>query len=140
MTPVSLQVALNLCCERIRKPKGSVLFRRGERATGLYLVLSGKVSLDLEVDTAFARAYGSGALLGLPATLTKRDYSMTATVTEDAELGFCSVQALDLLLRQRPDLTQELLAILTERMVENQQTVKAMLESKKPPLQWTSVI
>ena len=104
--PVSLQFVLQQRCEEIRKPKGSVLFRRGEKAAGTYVVLSGKVSLDLGVDTAFARSYGSGALLGLPATLTKRDYSMTATVTEDAEVGFCSTRALDLLLQKRPELCQ----------------------------------
>src|ERR1035438_8903594 len=73
-TPVSLEIALEQRCEKTHKPKGSVLFRRGEKATGIYVVLSGKVSLDLGFDTAFARSYGSGALLGLPATLTKRDY------------------------------------------------------------------
>jgi CRP-like cAMP-binding protein len=139
-TPVNLQIALEQRCEKMRKTKGSVLFRRGEKAAGLFVVLSGKVSLDLGVDTAFGRAYGSGALLGLPATLTKRDYSMTATVTENAEVGFCSAQALDLLLRQRPDLSQELLAILAERMAENQQIVKAILGGESPPLQRTSVV
>lgn len=118
--PFNLQVALEQRCERIQKRTGSVLFRRGEKATGLFVVLSGKVNLDLGVDTAFGRAYGSGALLGLPAMLTKQDYSMTATVTENAEVGFCSAQAVDLLLRQHPDLSRQLLAILTERMAENQ--------------------
>ena len=135
MAPVSLQVALEQRCERIQKPKGSVLFRRGEKATGFFVVLSGKVSLDLGVDTAFGRAYGSGALLGLPATLTKSDYCMTATVTENAEVGFCSTQALDWLLQERPDFSQQLLAILGERMAENQRVGKAMLDKERPPLQ-----
>lgn len=72
--------------------------------------------------------------------LTKRDYSMTATVTENAKVGFCTAHALDLLLRQRPDLCQELLAILAERMAENQQIVKAMLGKEKPPLQQSGVV
>jgi CRP-like cAMP-binding protein len=130
-TPVSLQIALEQRCEKIHKPEGSVLFRRGEKATGLFVVLSGKVSLDLGVDMAFARSYGSGALLGLPAILTKRDYRMTATVTEDAELGFCSARSLNVLLQERPDLCQQLLAILSERLAENQQVVKAMLDKER---------
>ncbi len=139
MAPVDLQIALQQSCEKLRKPKGSVLFRRGEAAIGLFVVLSGKVSLDLGVDTSFARSYGSGALLGLPAALTKRDYSMTATVTENAEVGFCSARALDSLLRQRPEFSQQLLAILAERMAENQQVVKAMLSKEKQPLQRSEV-
>ena len=97
------------------------------------------MSLDLGLDAALARSYGPGALLGLPATLTKGDYRMTATVTEDAEVGFCSTRALDLLLQKRPELCQQLLAILGERMAENQQVVKAMLDKERQPLQWTSV-
>ncbi len=52
------------------------------------------------------------ALVGLPSTLTRRIYCMTATVTEDAELGFWSPEALDSLLHNRPDLCQQLLVIL----------------------------
>jgi CRP-like cAMP-binding protein len=139
-TPVSLEIALEQRCEKTRKPKGSVLFRRGEKATGIYVVLSGKVSLDLGFDTAFARSYGSGALLGLPATLTKRDYSMTATVTEDAKLGFCSARSLDLLLQKRPELCQQLLAILAERMADNQRLVNAMLDKDKEPLERSGMV
>jgi hypothetical protein len=35
-TPVSLEIALEQRCEKTHKPKGSVLFRRGEKATGIY--------------------------------------------------------------------------------------------------------
>jgi CRP-like cAMP-binding protein len=126
MAPVNLQLALEQRCEKMRKTKGSVLFRRGEKANGLFVVLGGRVSLDLGVDTALARSYGTGALLGLPATLARGNYSMTATVTEDAELGFWTAHALDLLLRTRRDLCQQLLVILGKRMAENQQVMKAI--------------
>ena len=78
--------------------------------------------------------------MGLPATLTKSDYCMTATVTENAKVGFCSTQALDWLLQERPDFSQQLLAILGERMAENQQVGKAMLEKERPPLQRSRVV
>ena len=57
--------------------------------------------------------------------LTQHNYSMIATVTEDAELGFWSSEALTLLLRKRPDLCRQLLVVLGERMAENQQIAKA---------------
>jgi CRP-like cAMP-binding protein len=78
--------------------------------------------------SGFRPILGSGALLGLPATLTKGDYRMTATVTEDAKLGFCSARALNVLLQERPELCQQLLAILAERMADNQRVVNAMLD------------
>ncbi len=85
--------------ERVHKPKSAVLFRRGEKASGMFFVLSGKVRLDLGVDSAVGRTCGQGALVGLPSTLTRQNYSMTATVTEDADLGYWSPDALDSLLR-----------------------------------------
>jgi len=72
--------------EKVQKPRLTVLFRRGEKASGMFVVLSGKVSLDAGVDSALARTCGPGALVGLTSTLIRNNYSMTATVTEDAEL------------------------------------------------------
>lgn len=138
--PISLQTVLEQQKQRVRKSKRAVLFRRGEKAFGMFVVLSGKVSLDFGVDSPFARSYGSGALVGLPATLTGRNYSMTATVTEDAELAFWPTQALDSLLRKRPDFCRQLLVILGEKMAENQKIAKALVSRDEPPLQQSNVV
>jgi CRP-like cAMP-binding protein len=45
---------------------------------------------------------------------------MTATVMEDAELVHWSPDAMNSLLRKRPDFCQQLLTVLGERMAENQ--------------------
>ncbi len=99
----------------------------------MFVVLTGKVILDFGVDGSLAmnHSYGPGALVRLPATLTKRNYSMTATVTQDAERGFWPSEALNSLLRKRPDLCQQLLAILSEKISENQQVAKALLSKEK---------
>jgi len=130
----TLEITLEKQGQRIHKPKSAVLFHRGERGRGMFVVLKGKVSLDVGVDSVLARSYGPGALVGLPATLTRQNYSMTATVTEDAELGFWSFQALDALLRQNPDFCQELLAILGERMEENRKIAQALLPKDAQPV------
>jgi len=87
-TSAILQHILEQGSEMVLKPRSTVLFRRGGKASGMFVVLSGKVSLDLGVDSVLGRIYGPGALVGLPSTLTRNNYSMTATVTEDAELVF----------------------------------------------------
>jgi CRP-like cAMP-binding protein len=102
--PANLSTFLEQHCEGIHKAKSAVLFHRGEKAFGVFVVLSGSVSLDAGIDEVPARSYGAGALVGLPATLTKRDYSMTATVTEDAELGFLPPQTLYSLMQNDPNL------------------------------------
>jgi hypothetical protein len=56
---------------------------------------------------------------------------MTATVTEDAELGFWSPEALDSLLHNHPDLCRQLLVILGEKMAENYALEEASLKSEQ---------
>jgi CRP-like cAMP-binding protein len=114
----NLQVVLEQCSKRISKPAGTVLFRCGEKASGMYVVLSGRVSLEAG-DWTLAYTYGPGALVGLPSTITRRNYTMTATVTEDAELGLLSPEELDSILHDRPELCHQLLMILGNRMSEN---------------------
>jgi CRP-like cAMP-binding protein len=105
----------------------------------MFVVFSGKVSLDFGVDSSLVRTYGAGALVGLPATITGRNYSMTATVTEDAELGFWSSTALDSL-RARPNLCHQLMVILGERMAEHHEALKALVTGDKEPLQKSGVV
>ena len=129
--PTNLSTFLEQNCERMHKPRSAVLFRRGEKAFGMFLVFSGRVRLNVGIDEALARCYGPGALIGLPATLSKRNYSMTATVMEDAELGFLPPQVLDSLIRDNPDLCQELVTILNERMVQIQQLQRELLHKER---------
>jgi len=126
--PLDLAVFLEGHCARIRRLRSTVLFRRGDKPFGVFLVLSGKVSLDPEIPQRPVRCYGAGALVGLPATLTSRNYAMTATVIEDAELGFLPPQVLNSLMKSNPDFCQELLKLLSERMLEIQHVHRALLQ------------
>jgi hypothetical protein len=112
-----LQSALEQKCERITKPKSTVLFRRGEKASGMFVLFSGKVTLEFGLD-APNRSCAPVALLGLSSGITGHNYSMTATVTEDAELGFLDVQTLKALLLGRSELIQRLLTMLAEKKAE----------------------
>ena len=123
----NLHQVLEQGSEIVHKAKSTVLFRRGEKASGTFVVLSGKVRLDLGVDSAVGRTCGQGALVGLPSTLTRQNYSMTATVTEDADLGYWSPDALDSLLRTHPDFCQPLLAILGAKIAESHEVERALL-------------
>jgi len=130
-----LYSSLESCCERLQKPRTTVLFRRGEKAFGMFLVLRGMVGLDFGVDVSagLSGLCGPGTLVGLPATLTRGNYAMTATVTDDAELGFLSCQALVSLLRENPALCQQMLQVLSEKMAHTEQLTKAMRRNEKLP-------
>jgi CRP-like cAMP-binding protein len=130
-----LYAALEQRCEKVRKSRSTVLFRRGEKAFGMFLVIRGTVSLDFGVDasTSVGSVCGRGALVGLPATLSKSNYSMTATVTDDAELGFLTPEALVSLLRQQPEVRQQLVTVLSAKLTHSEQVAKALLRNEKPP-------
>jgi len=132
-TPDSLKDILEQQSEKMIKPRSTVLFRRGDAPAGMFVVLSGKVSLDVGFDSGLRRSYGPGTVVGLPSALTRRNYSTTATVTEDAELGFWSPEALDSLLRERPELCLPLLAILAKRLAENYDAQSALLDYAQVP-------
>lgn len=132
-SPLTLQNTLEQNGEKLFKHKGEVLFRRGEEAFLMFVVLSGYVRLDFGVDSPLARCYGPGALVGLPAILTRRAYRMTATVTQDAELSVWSRSALDVLLRKRRDFCQQLLVILGEKMAESQALAKSLAYKETRP-------
>jgi len=55
---------------------------------------------------------------------------MTATVTDDAELGFVSSEA-KALLHEQPQACQELLTMLTSKIVQTDEVTKAMLGARK---------
>jgi len=135
ITHSDLYAALEQRCERVRKRRSTVLFRRGEKAFGMFLVIRGTVSLDFGVDasTALANVCNPGTLVGLPATLSRTNYSMTATVTEDAQLGFLTPRDLVSLLHQQPELRQHLLTILSAKVAHTEEVTKALRQNEKLP-------
>ena len=70
-------------------PKGAVLFSEGQAPQGVFIVRSGAVKLSVNSTdgrTLIVRFAESGDVLGLPATLTGKPYSLTAEVIEPAQL------------------------------------------------------
>jgi len=70
-------------------PKGAVLFSEGQAPPGVFIVRSGAVKLSVNSTdgrTLIVRFAESGDVLGLPATLTGKPYSLTAEVIEPAQL------------------------------------------------------
>ncbi len=120
--PLDLEIALQQDSQKIAMRKGEVLFRRGESACGIFVLLSGRVILDLGLDACFPRTYEAGALLGLSATLTRGIYSMTATVMENAVVAFWSREALESLLQRQPRYYRELVDILEESISGNERS------------------
>jgi CRP/FNR family transcriptional regulator len=99
----------------ISKPKGAILFRRGDDVSGLFLIRSGRVSLGLDCATRVYpdRTLGPGAVAGLPATVSGNPYSLTAKVVEDSELAFVPRDAVLACLQNNPRLCFQVMDMLS---------------------------
>lgn len=90
LAPPELQLEIRRLSSILHRQKGNFLFRRGDPGIGVFLVRTGKISLQLEGGDKLlpSRILGPGSIVGLPATLAGATYSLTAEVSEDAELDF----------------------------------------------------
>ncbi len=98
-----LQQALEALAKTVTKKKGTVLFRQGNTAKGVYLLRSGKAVLSVHskgTGMMVPRAVGPGSVLGLPANICGKPYSLTAETLEDCELGFVDRAKIVKLLRK----------------------------------------
>lgn len=100
-----LKTELDRIATTVNMPAGTVLFRCGDPAAGIFLIRKGSVRMTLDsADNIFApRTVGPGEVLGLPATLTGH-YSLSAHVAEDAEMGYIAAPRVNALLECSPRL------------------------------------
>jgi CRP-like cAMP-binding protein len=128
-----LKFHLESLATTVARPKGTVLFRRGDDVVGAFLIHSGKVSLGLDCDTSIypTRVLGPGCVVGLPATVSGNRYSLTAKVVEDAELGLISRESVMDCLRQHPDLCFKVMDMLSGEISEIRSALKRV-DLKRP--------
>ncbi len=110
-----LQAELERRATIVLKPKGAILFRRGDEVSGVFLIRSGLVSLALDCQTALypPRTLGPGSIVGLPATVSGNPYSLTAKVVQDSELAFVPRDAVVECLRKAPLLCFQVMDMLS---------------------------
>jgi CRP-like cAMP-binding protein len=117
---LELQVELERLAKIVLKPTGSILFRRGDDATGVYLIRSGRISLGLDYESPVypARTLEAGAIAGLPASISGNAYSLTAEVVEDSELAFVPRDAVVACLRKNPSLCFQVMDLLSDEIAD----------------------
>ena len=105
--------------EPVKFSAGAVLFREGEPVRGLFLLGKGAVRLSLgkKGKSITYRMVQPRYVLGLPATLLNRPYSLTAEAVEDSELRFVPWEKAMDYLRERPDMCMHVLEFLSHEMV-----------------------
>jgi CRP-like cAMP-binding protein len=130
---MELREQLLRLAKTITKPRGTILFRRGDPASGLFLILNGKVSLGLEVDGPIPdRILSTGCIVGLPATVSGNPYSLTAVVIKDAELAFVPRDAVLDLLHRDSGLCFQVMEMLSGEISEIRAAFKAGDGARRP--------
>jgi CRP-like cAMP-binding protein len=110
----------------VSRPKGTVLFRRGDACAGVFLICTGRVRLSLDAtNPAFpSRILGAGCVVGLPSAVACSNYSLMAEVIEKAELACVSQKALNDCLRQNSKLCFEVMNILSHEISAARSAIK----------------
>lgn len=102
--------------ESIAAP-GSFLFRRGDNCQGVFVIKSGGVRLSMDMHaSAFERTAGPGSVLGLPAAMSGKPYSLTAEVLEEARVVFVARHMVLKGLEHNPELCFEVLGLLSREV------------------------
>ena len=100
-----LNAELDRMASVVAMPSGTLLFRCGDPVSGVFVIHRGAVTMYIDTpgNPLLTKTLGPGDIAGLPAALTGT-YSLSARVTEDAELGFISASQVGSLLERSPHL------------------------------------
>lgn len=108
--------------ERRSKPitlgSDRVLFHQGDAPTGVYLLRKGAATLTSRLDdeAILSVRAGAGSLLGLPAVIGAKPYSLTAEALEGAELSLVTREDFVDLMQTEPLLSFQVLKVLAEEV------------------------
>ena len=96
---------------------GSFLFHRGDNCQGVFVIKNGRVRLSMETHkSALERTAGPGSVLGLPATMSGKSYSLTAEVIEITNYIFVDGYKVRDTLARNPELCFEVLGLLSREV------------------------
>jgi CRP-like cAMP-binding protein len=121
-----LKAGLEQLATIVSKPRGTILFHRGDPAVGVFLIRSGRVSLALDCpNPAYPpRILGPGSMVGLPATVSGNPYSLTAKVLDDSELAFVAREAVLECLQDNPLLCFQVMDMLSDEIADIRSALK----------------
>jgi CRP-like cAMP-binding protein len=122
--PHELQQALTKFGSSLSHPANKVLFQRGEKAHGLFLLQSG--SAKVSIPGALDRSVGAGALLGVPGTLSRGIYSLSAQLLEESRVLFVPSERVSELLAAHPEIGFQMVQILSREIQAIRQRISEL--------------
>lgn len=124
----------DVCAElaRLGKPREvqarEIIFCKGQPGRGVFLIKRGRVALSAGEDpTRITRIAEAGSLLGLPATVTGRYYSLTAETVAETRLIRVGTAEFRHFLRTHPTLCYSVVRTLAEEIAALRRAAVYML-------------
>ena len=114
--PRDLKNALEALGQAEQFSADDVLFRTGDENLGVFLVSKGKVCLRVDGLPRFDRVFPPGSLLGLPATFTGDEYSLTAIAATNCVVLRIPRAEFLRLMREQPVLCQQATDMLSREV------------------------
>ncbi len=107
-------------------PNGRTLFNQGDEPTGLFLLLSGEAMMILENEVGaplLRTSMEPGAILGLPALVSDKPYSMTAIAKKGARVGHVTREDFSLMMLSEPTLALMIVRVLAAEVRSTRTTL-----------------
>jgi CRP-like cAMP-binding protein/ActR/RegA family two-component response regulator len=109
--------------------KNQVIYYEGDKGSGLYVMLSGKVkTIKLAEDgrELMTGIYATDDYLGINAMLADEEYSDTATALEDSMLCLIPKEQFEQLLNLYPEIAREFIKLLANNIIEKEEHLLQM--------------
>ncbi len=129
-----LRAQLSRVGRTVYRSKGTLLFRRGDLPKGVFILVSGKVTLSTGGAATSHNLCLPGCLLGLPATVGNRSYSLTAKCADDCECIRVSHEEFTALLSADPAFCLRIVEILADEVGE--MCSRLPMEARKARAGW----
>lgn len=121
LAPDKVFERLRSLCTARRVEGSTVIFLQGDAPREVLLVLRGDIALTPDAtQPSLCRVAGPGSILGLPANLSSKPYSLTAVTVEACEIASVSRKRFIEALRADPELTLGIAQILAGEISEMQ--------------------
>jgi CRP-like cAMP-binding protein len=92
-----------------------VLFRQGDPASGVYILITGEATLSMSAESGqslMSIHATAGSLLGLPGLIGDQPYSLTAVSDTGAQVSFIARSEFNALMQSDPQLALKILRVL----------------------------
>jgi CRP-like cAMP-binding protein len=115
--PEAVRTELAQLGKAYRAQVGEIIFRKGQPSRGVFLIVSGRVALSTDdAPIQITRIGEPGSLVGVPATINNRTYSLTAEAVEKTDLIHIGIAEFKHLLKNNSALCYSIVSMLSQEI------------------------